>query len=453
LSGNYKYHFKKVAGLAAGANFNLYRQYRQNFIIWKSDSFPLIPADSTLSLTHNSRFYIDPFITYISPAGHRHSLRNRYYFNNNTGVDSKKNDYVSEFIYNEYQYQKSFGDTTHDELKLTLGASNTYSRIRSDIFYGDHTAENAAAYMQADYKVKRFILSLGTRAEYFRTDTLEKRFIKVLRAGVNINIGKATFVRASAGEGYRMPSVAELFAYTSTGSLKISPNPSLQPESGWGTELGIKQGFNFRSLKGMIDIAAFRTTYKNMIEYSFGYIGPIPYPADFFTAPILKYFGFTARNNTNARISGMELSLATEYLKDKLDIIITGGFTWIEPLNADSLDAKIPENKYLKYRSDKLLRLNADISYGRFSIGTSVHYISFMRNIDEAFNLFIPGVRAYRAAHNNGDWVYDIRASWKFTTSQQLALIVKNAGNHEYMNVVANLGPPRYYMIQYIYSF
>jgi outer membrane cobalamin receptor len=454
LSGNYKYHFKKVNGLAAGVNFNAHKQYRQNFIIWRSDTFPLIPADSTLNLTNNYRFYFDPYITYISPSGHKHSFRNRYYLTSNRGVDSKQNDYFSDLIYNEYQYQKSFGDTSGNELKFTIGASNMYSRIRSDTLYGNKSSDNAAAYLQADYRVKRIILSLGTRAEYFRTDTLEKRFIKVLRAGINYHVFKATFLRASIGEGYRMPSIAELYAHTNTGDLKISPNPLLQPESGWGAEVGIKQGLQFRSFKGMVDLAVFRTEYKNMIEYIFDYIGPQPFPPpDFFNAPFLKYFGFAAKNITNAQITGAEITLASEYSFRQWTATLAGGYTWIEPLNKDSIKAVVPDNKYLKYRYSKLLRVNADISYKEFSLGGTLRYNSFMTNIDEAFNTFIAGVKPYRAKHHSGDMIIDLRASWKINKNNQLAFIVKNAGNHEYMAVVANLGPPRYYMIQYSYSF
>jgi outer membrane cobalamin receptor len=443
---NYKYHFKKIRGLNAGANFNIYSNHYQTFLMWKNDSNPSISADGTLTRQYATRFYLDPFITYISPGGHKHSFRNRYFFNNIKGADTKKNDSRSDFIYNEYQYQKAYGDTSGNEIKFTLGLVNNYSRVISDSIYGNKTAENAAAYMQTEYKLKRIIFSIGTRAEYFRTDTLEKRFIKVLRAGFNWHIAVATFLRASIGEGYRMPAIAELYASTSSGALAIFPNPNLQPESGWGTEAGIKQGFLLGTFKGMIDVALFRTEYKNMIEFIFGYYPPYPnYQGNPF-----PFLGFKALNYTNARISGIETTFAAEGKIKNSTLTITGGFTKISPLNLDSLNAVISNNKFLKYRYNNLLRVNADLECKSFSAGTTVRYNSFMTNIDEAFNIILPGVKNYREKNNKGDWIMDFRVSYKIKKfNSTIALIIKNITNHEYMFAPANLGPPRYFMMQY----
>ena len=450
VSANYKYHFVKVKGLQAGMNFNAYRQHTQIFLIWKNDSNPSIPAEGTLSRGMNNRFYADPFLTYISPAGHKHAFRNRYYYNDNQGIEVSKNNYKSSFIYNEYQYQKSFGDTAGNELKFTIGAANTYSMVKSDSIYGNKTSENAAVYMQTEYKLKKILFSFGTRAEYFRMDTLSKRFVKVLRAGLNWHLAPATYLRGSIGEGYRMPAIAELYAATSSGSLSIFPNPTLQPENGWGTEIGVKQGFLMGTWKGMIDVALFRTQYKNMIEFIFGYYPPDP---NYIGNP-LHYIGFAAQNYTNARISGIELSTGAEGYFGKVHVVISGGYTKINPLNLDSLDAVVSKNRYLKYRNNDLLRFNADVDYKGFSAGTTVRYNSFMNNIDEAFNGLIPGVKNYRALHPNGDWLFDLRIAYKLTKyNSTVSLIVKNITNHEYMYAPANLGPPRAFMVQYTAQF
>ncbi len=447
---NYKYHFKTIEGLSVGTNLNVYRQHANTFLIWKNDSNPLIAADGTLTNSFNNRFYIDPFVTYLSPNGHRHSFRNRYYYNDNKGIEIKKNDYQSSFIYNEYQYQKSFGDSSGNELKFTLGAVSTYSTIRSDSIYGNKTAENAAAYMQAEYKLKNILFSFGTRAEYFHVDTLPKRFIKVLRAGVNWHIASATYLRASVGEGYRMPAVAELYASTSSGSLNIFPNPNLQPENGWGTEVAIKQGFLWGAWKGMADVAAFRTQYKNMIEFIFNYYPPNP---NYLGNP-LPYLGFQAQNYTTARITGLETSFAVEGKIKHTTLIITGGFTKINPLNLDSIHALNKKDRYLKYRNNELLRLNTDFEFNAFSIGTTIRYNSFMTAIDDAFNDLIPGVKAYREKNTKGDWIFDFRASYNMVKfNSTVAFIIKNLTNHEYLFAPANIGAPRYFMIQYSAQF
>jgi hypothetical protein len=55
----------------------------------------------------------------------------------------------------------------------------------------------------------------------------------------------ATYIRGSFGQGFRYPSVAELFVTTALGPLGIYPNEKLKPEKGYSAELGIKQGFQF----------------------------------------------------------------------------------------------------------------------------------------------------------------------------------------------------------------
>jgi outer membrane receptor protein involved in Fe transport len=52
-----------------------------------------------------------------------------------------------------------------------------------------------------------------------------------------------TYLRASWGEGYRFPSIAESFVNLNLGGVGIFPNPKLEEESGWYSEVGIKQGF------------------------------------------------------------------------------------------------------------------------------------------------------------------------------------------------------------------
>ncbi len=449
ITTNYRYHFKKVQGLLGGVNINFYKQHTQNFLIWLSDSNPSIPREGTITRQYNTRFSVDPFLTYTTPKGHRHSFRNRYYYNDNEGIDSRKNDYRASFIYNEYQYQKAFGDTIGNELKLILGASNSYSAIHSDSIYGNKTSDNAASYLQIDYKLKKVLFSVGTRAEYFRVDTLERRFIKVLRAGLNWHVFKATYIRASVGEGYRMPSIAELYASTSSGSLNIFPNSNLQPESGWGAEIALKQGFMFGKFKGMADVAAFRTRYSNMIEFIFNIYPPYP---GYFGNP-LPYLGFKALNYTNARISGVEASLAAEGKIGATKVALTGGYTYINPLNLDSLNAINPSDRFLKYRNNHLVRFNADFEYRSLSFGATVRYNSFMTNIDDIFNqdYFIKGVKRYRELHANGDLIFDLRVSYKIKKyNSTFAFILKNVTNHEYMYAPANLGAPRYFMIQYI---
>jgi iron complex outermembrane receptor protein len=56
---------------------------------------------------------------------------------------------------------------------------------------------------------------------------------------MNFALTKSTHFRASFGQGYRFPSIAEKFVNTSLGGLKVFPNPDVKPERGWNAEAGI----------------------------------------------------------------------------------------------------------------------------------------------------------------------------------------------------------------------
>ena len=95
----------------------------------------------------------------------------------------------------------------------------------------------------------RLSVSLGLRWERYTLDKTDDESRPVARAGINYQAAKASFIRASFGQGYRFPSMAEKYTSTSLGSLNIFPNPELEAESGWSAETGIRQGFRLGKLE------------------------------------------------------------------------------------------------------------------------------------------------------------------------------------------------------------
>ena len=49
--------------------------------------------------------------------------------------------------------------------------------------------------------------------------------------------------------------------------MTIFPNENLNPETGWSSELGIKQVLKIGEWKGFIDVAAFMMQYNDMMEF------------------------------------------------------------------------------------------------------------------------------------------------------------------------------------------
>lgn len=171
--------------------------------------------------------------------------------------------------YVDYQFAKSWTSG----VRLTTGINWSHITNTANIT-GTHHTDNLAAYLQYDHRiVNRLSLSAGVRFEYYRMDNdLKEANIKigdwvcpvrpVVRAGLNWEIYKAGFLRASFGQGYRNPSITEKFARKDIGGVGVYPNHSIKPERGYNAELGYKQLYKFGPITGTLDIAGFYTEYQ-----------------------------------------------------------------------------------------------------------------------------------------------------------------------------------------------
>src|SRR5690606_30120233 len=172
----------------------------------------------------------------------------------------------SDFFWGEYQIAHRFPKLG---LQLNAGTVVSYTQSASPLFSGNQTAENFAAYIQADKSWKKFNFSTGARWENYKlNDYVESK--PVYRTGINYELLKYTFLRCSWGQGYRFPTIAESFISTSVGILNVYPNPDLRSETGWNLEFGVKQGWKINKVNGYIDLAFFRMEYDNMMEFIFG---------------------------------------------------------------------------------------------------------------------------------------------------------------------------------------
>ena len=260
---NIKYNFKKIKGLSIGMNSNAMQTTGGLFILWQdADSGAYKPQAGTLSKYVTTRSNYDPFITYFTKKGDKHTIRTRYF--NTTNTNNTNQESTAELYYSEYQYRHLFKKNG----AINLGAVATRSVIISDSLYGFHDGANYALYAQIDRRFwNRLSVSLGLRGEYFKIDEEESvtdvniytktdtitllkgvKMRPVMRFGLNFQAFEYTYIRASFGQGYRFPSVAEKYVQTSVGALTIFPNQQLQPETGTSAEVGIKQGFKIAKI-------------------------------------------------------------------------------------------------------------------------------------------------------------------------------------------------------------
>lgn len=472
---NLRYNFKKIQGLSIGVNTNMMETRGGLFFLWQNADSAYVPQGLTIQKYSNQRLNIDPYITYFSKKGGKYSLRSRYYLTNNT--NDKDQGSRAELYYNEFQYQKRF----KNNFTMTYGAVYMEQQVIADSLYGRHTGKNYAGYAQFDYKYKKLTTSFGIRGEYNRIDTSYTRgylspklnklpFQPVFRAGLNYHLLEYTFLRASFGQGYRFPTIAEKYVSTSVSALQIYPNNNLQPERGWSAEIGIKQGFKISNFKGFLDIAGFWTEYKDMVEFAFDIYGPKT--GKFYLDR--QYAGFKSQNVGSARINGIDASITGTGKIGRVNATTLIGYTYTNPiyLNYDSKrdTLGIEGLKILKYRNRHLFKADLQLDYKKLSVGWSTRYYSFMENIDRRFiqsvlheynepqnginwdaipsTYILPGLKEYREKHAHGDWVHDARISYQVSKELKASFIVNNVFNAEYSLRPGDIRPPRMFLFQ-----
>lgn len=475
LNMNLRYRPKKWDGLTIGLNTNSQGAKGALFFLWQNADSTLIPqggidsATTTLSNYTTWRTNIDPYVTYYSKKGDRHSLKTRWY--NTTNINNTQQGSKANTLFGEYQFQKKLSDKG---FAITAGLMGMYTTVVSDL-YGDHNSNNLAAYSQFDKKFfDKLLISIGIRAEYFRIDTAKStsRFTigssqlpiqPVIRFGATYEAGKATFLRASYGQGYRFPTIAEKYVSTSVSVLKIFPNPSVQPETGWSAELGIKQGFQIKKFQGYFDVAGFINQYDNMMEFAFGVYNSDGTPWDYGTQgiPSLSNFGAQSQNVQSARITGIDFQVVgTGNISENVGFQIFAGYTYMNPISLNSDSTYLATfsdtaSGLLKYRFRHLVKIDVQADYKKWALGLSTRHNSFTPNIDRVFeeNLvgnigILPGLKNYRKTHNRGDWIFDSRLSYQTTKWLKTAFVVKNLLNREYMSRPGDVQPPRTFVLQ-----
>lgn len=491
---NTRWRSKKHSGLSYGLNSNYNDETGNLFFLWHNSDSVLIPqgltdtATTTLSAYHSYRLNVDPFITFIDSVGRKHTLKGRYY--NTTNKNTTNQASAANSFYAEYQFQQQFDNG----FTVTSGLTNTYTNVVAEL-YGNHNSNNFAVFTQGDLKWKRFNFVAGFRAEHYRidtsstlttyttkSDTFSIPVKPVFRFGTTYQLAEETYLRASYGEGYRFPTIAEKYIATNVGGLTLFPNSNVHAETGWSAELGIKQGFKIGNFMGYLDLAGFVTEYKDMMEFSFGTYDSTgaAWNIDSMGYPSFSNYGFQSKNVEDARIIGAEVSVMGKGKIGKIDIGVLTGYTYILPksISADStyletfsdyyitttdangVETKVADsNVILKYRNRHNIKLDIEFTYNKFTLGVSNRYNSFMEQVDETFtspflgNLILPGYGDYRNARRMGDYILDLRMALQLSESSKLAFLMNNALNREYSNRPGNVLPPRTFIIQYSFKF
>lgn len=432
-----KHRSKKIEGLVFGLNLNGGLTQKTDFVLWENATTGALKQNEETATQLNSFiFNIDPFLSFRKNDQLRHEFRGRMSSSKNSFPNTEQNNSHATNFYAEYHLWKKL--TQH--LDLNFGLSESYSIINSN-FYSDHTAFNIGLYTQFDLKpTNKLNIVSGVRVEQNLLDRTADRLVPLFRAGVNYKLFDYTFMRASFGQGYRFPSIAEKFATTTLGSIKIFPSKYIEPEYGWNSEIGIKQGLSNRLFSGQLDLALFYSQYTNMIEYLFG-IYPDPVNGEF-------GYGFKAANIEAARVYGFELEYTINKKLGNINNTLSGGYVFMFPTEYN-IYTKQNTGDMLKYRRKNSFTLNLNSTYQKFDFGCSVFIKSKILRIDDVFlaeltrESFLPGFYDYWNNHNEAYFLADIQLGYSITKQYKISLVAKNITNTEYMGRPGDIQPHR----------
>ena len=491
---------RRIKGLSYGLNTSYLRFNEADGFMYLSDSLGYTPfSEDKFSVFKSAQLNLSPKVSYLNPRNNtKHNLLGRVLQTNfNPDGTQKLNNYTA--IYSEYLFQKFFLNGT-----WTSGANMNYFVGLSDFFDNDKKGVNYAVFTQYDHTQGPLLFSTGARYEQYNLRG-KNEGRPIFRGGLNYQLNERNFFRASIGQGYRYPSMYEMFLYKDAGQISIYSNPELKAETGYTAEIGYKHKWVLNeSFKTYFDVAAFQMVYNDMVEYSYGLWGDS-------TRLNPLGVGFKPINVGQTKITGLDLSILSEGTIGKWELYTRLSYTYMIPRSTnpneiygsynDRLDALIqnfidqglidetmipiieqiaeaesqlsynstssnPDSGTLKYRYRHMAKLDLGITRGNWTIGTHLHYNSFMENIDKLFesgafnaevldiftladaNIFDMGIKKSRAKLKSGDLLADIRISYNFAEYFTVQCLVENASNREYQIRPGSIGSPRTFSLK-----
>jgi outer membrane receptor protein involved in Fe transport len=476
-----RYLHPKIDGLNFGVNGSMQFERDQTLFISKDlDSNAYVYGDG--SNDKYLRTNIDPFLSYQNPKGHRLTFNSRYMDIFRDGGSKPANAVSNQYIvFDQYQYRYK------NLLVISVGAPFNVASSRSNLYSGQDFSFNAAVYTQAEFDYKFLTLQGGVRYEAAGVDTsIVRNQPPIFRLGANIQAGKATFFRASWGQGFRIPSIGEKYiAQQFTGSLFIVPNDTLKTENSWNLEIGIKQGFKIKNFVGDFDFCVFWEQEKNFIQYQIGFYpnhysnGAQIFPDSDQYSGTNEILGLKAFNVQSTRVAGYEVKLEGFGNMGPVGVRMLMGYTYTYP-GEQTPGQTYPLDQFLKdvfkYNFQRvpqayatnletgairhLVRADVEFSIWKVYFGGTLAYASTPESIPPLFEaasieLFhsATALSTYYNEHLHGDVILDVRAGMKLTDHMKLGFIIKNVGNVLYELRPGLAEPNRNYTFQFTYSF
>lgn len=300
---------------------------------------------------------------------------------------------------------------------LTFGVEGNYSLVDA-ITYGNRHGGTIAFYAQDDFTIMEGVnASLGLRGDVTKIDTSASEGKVNPRIGVAYALSRATTLRASAGTGFRAPTIGEKFAVASSSGITTKPNPGLRSEKSISMEIGAKHDVEGYA---SIDAAVFQSNYEDLVE------------------PVVdvKDGKIVFQNVNKARIRGFEIGVQSGWLDKLLQVNL--GYTYIYPED-------LTLNRILKYRPRHLFYATGIASYADFDLQADFRYISRMEEIDDELSVVVRDTDKRVET-----FVTDLRLSYSLASLSlplRATFAVNNLFNYNYVEIIANLAPIRNYTL------
>lgn len=309
---------------------------------------------------------------------------------------------------------------------LTTGVNARVNVVGSEL-YGDQMQNIISAYAQGEYAPNDdLVFTLGARADYEKTRTLEAHFEISPKFGMSWKLSPFLTARASAGRGFRAPTIAERYANIRYGPFNVEPNPNVLSESSWSFETGA----HFNGLLGAVPIEADLALFDNEL---YDLIEPL-LPCSSLE-PVIQF-----QNVTRARILGAE---ATVRAILHPTFVVETGLTGMIPRD-------LIEDDVLKYRNSILWYSRGMWKFNTWmEVQAEYRFVSRMERIDDCITTLnlIPDADIRVPSH-----VVDARlivdaARW-LKGPIWLTLIGRNLLDYSYSEIMGNLAPTRSILLQ-----
>lgn len=309
---------------------------------------------------------------------------------------------------------------------LYAGLNHTYETANVEN-YGAHQPQRNRIALFLSYRtllINKLEASLGMRETLI--DGELSPFLPSL--GLNYALTKSWKLKSKVARSYRIPTFNDLY-WVGAGGLG---NRSLQPETGWSSELGIQaSGQPSDRLKASGEA----TIFSNSIDQ---WIGWVPVTASLWS-PI---------NVEQVWARGAEVSGNMQYqLTHKLSAQLWGNYTYTKSTKEKINEGGSPTelHKQLIYTPYHQFKASANISYQQFVLGYS-HLFIGDQFVTSSNHLILP-------YYNIGD--ISLTYHWNINSKHQVLINGKlnNAFNKDYEVRRGYPMPGRNYHISIIYQF